>query len=86
MPIFTQEDFVLPRFFVSPEILSGSFAVLEGEQAAHAKVLRLSRGDEVTLWGENLPVEEIAEIMGTINYELICGVSSRVKRIVKKEQ
>lgn len=49
MPIFTQEDFVLPRFFVSPEILSGSFAVLEGEQAAHAKVLRLGRGDEVTL-------------------------------------
>ena len=44
------------------------------------------RGDEVTLWGENLPVEEIAEIMGTINYELICGVSSRVKRIVKKGQ
>lgn len=49
MPIFTQEDLVLPRFFVSPEILSGSFAVLEGEQAAHAKVLRLGRGDEVTL-------------------------------------
>lgn len=44
------------------------------------------RGDEVTLWGENLPVEEIAEIIGTINYELVCGVSSRVKRIVKKEQ
>ncbi len=39
----------MPRFFVEPEILTGSFAVLEGEQAAHAKVLRLSRGDEVTL-------------------------------------
>ncbi len=39
----------MPRFFVSPETLTGSFAVLEGEQAAHAKVLRLSRGDEVTL-------------------------------------
>ena len=49
MPIFAQEVCVLPRFFVSPDTLSGSFAVLEGEQAAHAKVLRLSRGDEVTL-------------------------------------
>jgi len=39
----------LPRFFVSSETLQGSHAVLEGEQAAHAKVLRLSRGDEVML-------------------------------------
>ena len=39
----------MTRFFVSPETLSGSFAVLEGEQAAHAKVLRLSRGDQVIL-------------------------------------
>ena len=39
----------MPRFFVEPEVLTGSFAVLEGEQAAHAKVLRLSRGDEVIL-------------------------------------
>ncbi len=39
----------MPRFFVQPEALSGRFAVLEGEQAAHAKVLRLSCGDEVTL-------------------------------------
>ena len=49
MPIFMQEDLIVPRFFVSPETLTGSFAVLEGEQAAHAKVLRLGRGDEVTL-------------------------------------
>ena len=39
----------MPRFFVSPEVLADDTAVLEGEQAAHAKVLRLSRGDQVTL-------------------------------------
>lgn len=39
----------MPRFFVSPEALSGTAVVLEGEQAAHAKVLRLSRGDQVTI-------------------------------------
>lgn len=39
----------MPRFFVSSDALQGSFAVLEGEQAAHAKVLRLGRGDQVIL-------------------------------------
>jgi len=35
-------------------------------------------GDPVVLWGEGLPVEEIAEHAGTISYELVCGVTSRV--------
>ena len=38
-------------------------------------------GDEVILFGKELPVEEIAEISNTINYEIICGVSPRVPRI-----
>jgi alanine racemase len=35
-------------------------------------------GDEVVLWGNGLPVEEIARHAGTIPYELVCGVSQRV--------
>ncbi|MDR9437249.1 MAG: alanine racemase [Thiohalophilus sp.] len=35
-------------------------------------------GDEVILWGEGLPVEEIATAAGTIAYELLCKVTSRV--------
>jgi alanine racemase len=35
-------------------------------------------GDSVTLWGDGLPVEEIARHAGTIPYELLCGVSQRV--------
>lgn len=35
-------------------------------------------GDEVILWGEGLPVEEIATAAGTIGYELLCKVTSRV--------
>ena len=35
-------------------------------------------GDPVVLWGEGLPVEEIAQAAGTIAYELLCGVTSRV--------
>jgi alanine racemase len=37
-----------------------------------------SVGDEVVLWGDGLPVEEIAAAAGTISYELLCGVSHRV--------
>ena len=40
----------------------------------HAK-----EGDLVTLWGEGLPVEEIAKHANTIAYELLCQVTSRVE-------
>lgn len=38
-------------------------------------------GDEALLWGEELPVEEKADQVGTISYELLCGVSERVPRV-----
>ncbi len=36
-------------------------------------------GDPVVLWGEGLPAEIIAERAGTIAYELLCGVTQRVR-------
>jgi alanine racemase len=36
-------------------------------------------GDPVVLWGEGLPVEEIAAAAGTIAYELLCLVTPRVR-------
>lgn len=36
-------------------------------------------GDEVLLWGPELPVEEVAARAGTIPYELLCGVTRRVE-------
>jgi alanine racemase len=36
-------------------------------------------GDEVTLWGEGLPAERIAQAAGTIPYTLFCGITSRVR-------
>lgn len=41
-------------------------------------------GDEVLLFGKDLPVEEIAEKAGTVNYEIICGITGRVPRIFIK--
>ena len=35
-------------------------------------------GDKVVLWGEDLPVDEVAAAAGTISYELLCGIGSRV--------
>ena len=34
-------------------------------------------GDRVTLWGDELPVEEIAEFAATIPYQLVTGVTHR---------
>jgi alanine racemase len=35
-------------------------------------------GSVVTLWGEGLPVEEVARSAGTISYELLCALAPRV--------
>ena len=36
-------------------------------------------GDPVTLWGDALPVEEIARYADTIPYTLLCGITQRVE-------
>ncbi|MDO9735385.1 alanine racemase C-terminal domain-containing protein, partial [Glaesserella parasuis] len=35
-------------------------------------------GDEVELWGDKLLIEEVAEAIGVINYELITKLTPRV--------
>jgi alanine racemase len=35
--------------------------------------------DPVVLWGEGLPVEVVARHAATIPYDLLCGVSQRVR-------
>jgi len=39
-------------------------------------------GDEVLLFGKDLPVEELAGLCDTINYEMVCNVSARVPRVI----
>ncbi|HIV85204.1 MAG TPA: alanine racemase [Candidatus Monoglobus merdigallinarum] len=53
-------------------------------------VNNISIGDEAILFGrssggEEIPVEEIAGIMGTINYEIVCVVGKRVPRVYLKD-
>ncbi len=39
-------------------------------------------GSAVELWGDCVPVDEVAACAGTIGYELLCAVSARVRRVV----
>jgi alanine racemase len=36
---------------------------------------------EVELWGANLPIDQVAQVCGTIGYELMCAVAPRVARV-----
>ncbi|RYY99095.1 MAG: bifunctional UDP-N-acetylmuramoyl-tripeptide:D-alanyl-D-alanine ligase/alanine racemase [Chitinophagaceae bacterium] len=45
----------------------------------------VQEGDEVVLFGPELPVQQLAEWMGTIPYEVMTGVSQRVKRVYFQE-
>jgi alanine racemase len=38
-------------------------------------------GDELVVFGPELPVEQLAHWAGTISYELLAGISQRVKRV-----
>lgn len=42
-------------------------------------------GDEVELWGDYVPVDEVAALCDTISYELFCQVTDRVGRRVDGE-
>ena len=47
--------------------------------------LQISVGDEVELMGEHILVSDIAETIGTIPYEILTGISQRVKRVYLQE-
>lgn len=42
-------------------------------------------GDDVLVFGRELPISRLADEMGTIPYEILTGISSRVKRAYFKE-
>jgi alanine racemase len=48
-------------------------------------IKNLRVGDEAILFGEELSADEVAENMGTINYEVVCGVGKRVPRVYVEE-
>ncbi len=53
---------------VSMDMLSVDLSALPGADV----------GSSATLWGADLPVEEVAHAAGTIGYELLCALAARV--------
>ncbi len=68
----------------TPVLVNGSRVPLIGRVSMDMITVDLSKlsdvqpGDPVTLWGEELPVEEIAQWANTIPYTLLCGITQRV--------
>lgn len=78
-----------PRHAVSgtPVLVSGQRVPLIGRVSMDMINLDLTdcpdavAGDPVMLWGEELPVEEVARHANTIPYALLCGITQRVRRV-----
>lgn len=45
----------------------------------------VKEGDTVEVFGKNLPVQQVAQWAGTIAYEIMTGISQRVKRVYMEE-
>lgn len=54
--------------------VSMDMAMIDLRNCPEAKI-----GDPVILWGDGLPLEEVAEYTNNISYDIICGVQQRVK-------
>jgi len=48
-------------------------------------IKNVKEGDDVIIFGNGLPVEELAQAIGTIPYEIMTGISQRVKRVYWSE-
>lgn len=71
-------------------LVNGSEAPVLGNLCMDMCMIDLSgidarEGDEVVIFGKQKPVEELAEKLGTIPYEVLAGLSQRVKRVYYQE-
>jgi Alr-MurF fusion protein len=66
--------------------INGSFALIIGNICMDLCMVDITdieanEGDEVIFFGSEIPIGEIAEKVGTIPYEILTGISQRVKRV-----
>ena len=45
----------------------------------YLKILKADIGSEVEMWGNNIPVDEVAKNSGTVGYELLCNVTASTR-------
>ncbi|MFQ5469590.1 MAG: alanine racemase [Gammaproteobacteria bacterium] len=71
----------------TPVLINGQRVPLIGRVSMDMIIVDLRQvpkagiGDDVVLWGGDLPVEEVARCASTIPYELLCGIKRRVRFI-----
>ncbi len=76
----------------TPVLVNGVEVPLVGRVSMDMITLDLRRypgarsGDPVTLWGQGLPAERVANLAGTIAYELFTGITGRVQRLYQHGQ
>ncbi|MGR8935018.1 MAG: alanine racemase [Gammaproteobacteria bacterium] len=74
----------------TPVLVNGRRAALVGRVSMDMISVDLENcpeaeiGDPVTLWGDGLPVEEVARHAGTIPYTLVCGITQRVNLVEER--
>lgn len=70
-------------------IVEGHECEIIGRVCMDQMMIRLPKpfpmGTEVTLIGDGMPVERVADEIGTISYEILCLISDRVPRVYKKD-
>ena len=70
--------------------INGAFAPVIGNICMDMTMIdvtgiHVKPGDSVELMGEHVKIEEMAKLMGTISYEILTGISQRVKRVYVEE-
>jgi alanine racemase len=58
--------------------VSMDMLTIDLREAPNAKI-----GTTVELWGNEVPVDDVAQMSGTIGYELICALATRVPVVIK---
>jgi alanine racemase len=71
--------------------INGGFAPVIGNVCMDMTMIDITdlpgikEGDEAEIFGKNLPVQDLAKAAGTIAYEIMTGISQRVKRVYMEE-
>ena len=95
LPVGYADGYTRLLFNKAKVIINGSFAPVVGRICMDQCMVDVTDigevkvGDEVILMGEyknlKMTADEIAELLGTINYEITCMISKRVPRVYIKD-
>ena len=72
-------------------LVNGCFAPIVGNICMDVCMIDLTdvpnvkEGDSVILFGKGHPIQGVADTLGTISYEVLAGISKRVKRVYYRE-